>query len=337
MATLANKFVTLLDLALLPQNGQAKDVINMLSQFNPMLHDAPAMVMNRKTYHETTVLTGLPAPLWGRIYKGIPTDKATRQLIKDTAGFLEAASEIDQRLVDIYEKALDKASARMEEADAHLESMAIEMATAMFYHDTATDPEKPLGFAPRFSDLSAENGGQIIDGGGTGADNTSIWMINWSPKTCHFIFPEASQAGIKRTDRGLVPVADGNGDTYFAYREEFVWHLGLTVRDWRYVTRVANIDVSDLTVDASGVSANILDLMTEMYYKNHGRRENVGKTCIYVNTEIMKFLDYQARNVPTNLRLQFHQDGQNAKEVLHFRGIPIRESDAILSTESQVV
>ena len=47
MATLNNKFMTLLDLAQLPENGQAMDVINLLSQFNPMLHDAPAILMNR--------------------------------------------------------------------------------------------------------------------------------------------------------------------------------------------------------------------------------------------------------------------------------------------------
>ena len=267
MATLDNKVLTLLDLAQMPGNGQAKDVINLLAQHNPMLQDAPAIQMNMGVHHETRVLTGLPTPLWGRIYKGIPSDKATRQMVKDTAGFLEAASEVDQRIVDVFEKAEDKANIRMEEADAHLEGMAQEAATALFYHDTATDPERPLGFAPRFSSLSAENGGQIIDGGGVGADNTSMWMINWDAKSSHIIYPKGSQAGIKRVDRGLVPKLDANGDTYFNYREEFAWHLGLSVRDWRYVSRGANIDISDLSTDAT-TGANILDVLTEMYYKN---------------------------------------------------------------------
>ena len=36
-----------------------------------------------------------------------------------------------------------------------------------------------------------------------------------------------------------------------AYRTHYTWDSGLTVRDWRYVVRVANIDKSALTVDAS--------------------------------------------------------------------------------------
>lgn len=336
MALLDNKVVTLLDLAQMPGNEEAKDVINLLSQHNPMLQDAPAMVMNHDTFHKTTVRTGLPTPLWGRIYKGIPSDKGTRQIIKDTSGFLEAASEVDTRLVDVWEKAEQKASIMAEEAEGHLEAMAQEAATALFYHDTATDPERPLGFAPRFSDLGAENGGQIIDGGGVGVDNTSMWMINWDAKSSHIIFPKSTKAGIERKYRGAIPKQDGAGNTYHVYREEFTHHLGLSVRDWRYVTRGANVDVSDLSVDAS-TGANILDVLTDMYYKNHGRRVARGKTCIYVNTTIMKFLDYQARNVPTNLRLQLSQDAQNASEVVQFRGMTIRESDALLSSEARVV
>jgi len=335
MALLTATDPTLLDLALLPENGEVKDIIDLMAQFNPMLMDAPAYECNKGSYHETTILTGLPAPLWGRIYKGIQSSKATRQQIKDTTGFLESAAQVDTRLIDVWEKAEMKASLRFEEAQAHLEAMAQEAASALLYHDPATNPEKPLGFAPRFSSRTAENGGQIIHGGGSGSDNTSIWMITWDKKACHLIYPKGHKVGISRVDRGAVPALDGDGNTFFVYREEFTWHLGLTVRDWRYVTRGANLDVSDLSIDAT-TGANIINVMTDMYYKHHGRRVNMGKTCYYVNTTIMKYLDYQARNVPANLYLTFGQTGVNAKEVLMFRGIPVRESDAILGTEATV-
>lgn len=327
---------TLLDVANMPGNESAKEIVNLLGQFNPILEDAPAFECNKGTYHETTVRTGLPAPVWGKLYEGIPSSKGTRQQVKDTTGFLQAAAEIDTRLVDIWEKAEMKASIRLEEAEGHLESMAQEGASALFYHDTRVSPEKPMGLAPRFSSLSAENGKQIIDGLGVGADNTSLWMITWDKKTNHLIYPKAYKAGIQRQDRGTVPVQDANGNRYFVYREEFTWHMGMTVRDWRYVSRGCNLDVSDLTTDASA-GANLIDVMTEMYYKHYGRRVNVGKTCMYMNTTIVKYLDYQARNVPKNLFLTFQQTGVNSKEVLHFRGVPIRECDAILSTEARVV
>lgn len=340
MATLNAKNPTLLDVANMPQNKDARDIVNLLGQFNPILQDAPAFECNRGTYHETTVRTGLPTPTWGQMYKGIPATKGTRQQIKDTTGFLEAASEVDTRLVDVVEKAEDKASIRFEEAEGHLEAMAQEMAEALFYHNTAINPERPMGLEPRFNQLSgAENSGQVIDGRGASdalGNKSSIWFITWEKKACHLIYPKSGQAGIQRKDLGVTQALDSAGDQYEVYREKFTWHAGLTVRDWRYVSRVANIKTADLVDDAAS-GANLIDLMTEAYYKHYGRRVNMGKTMIYANTEIVKYLDYQSRNATKNLHLQYKEAAHNAEEVLHFRGIPIRETDALKTDEDTLL
>lgn len=337
MPTVNQKYPTLVDLAAMPENGDAADVINMMIETNPILEDAPAFACNRGTYHETTVKTGLPTVTWGRLYKGIPSTKGTKQTVRDTLGFVNSAAEVDTRLVDIFEKTEEKASIRMEEARDHIEALSQEVARAIFYHDSANDPDRPTGFAPRFNSLSAENGKQIIDAGGTGLDLTSIWMITWDKQGSHLIYPKGANIGVKREDRGKIPKQDSNGDTFFVYREEFSWHFGLTVRNWQYVARVANIDISDLTTDASA-GADLVELMTEMYYVHKGRRLALGKTFIYMNTTLVKFLDYQARLVEgRNLFLTYDKYGPNAKEVLNFRGVPIRESDGLLETEERVV
>jgi hypothetical protein len=337
MALLDARFPTLLDLAQMPENKDAADVINLLAAQNPILEDAPAFECNRGLFHETTVRTGLPAVAWGALYAGIPSSKGTKQTVKDTTGFVNSAAEVDCRLVDILEKAEDKASVRMDQAEEHLEAMAQEAATAIIYHNSAVDARLPMGLAPRFNSLSAENGSQIVDAGGSGNDNTSIWMVTWDKSSCHLIYPKGHMAGVQRINVGKIPKQDALGNTFMIYREEFAWHFGVTVRNWQYIARVANIDVSDLEIDAS-TGADIINLMTEMYYRHKGRRTSKGKTCIYMNTTIVKFLDYQARNAKDkNLFLTFGEYGPNAKEVLHFRGIPIRESDAILNSEDQVV
>jgi hypothetical protein len=271
------------------------------------------------------------------MYAGVPSSKGTKQTVKDTTGFVNSASEVDCRLVDIMEKAEEKASVRMDAAEEHLEAMAQEAATAIIYHNSAIDPKKPMGLAPRFNSLSAENGSQIVNGNGAGNDNTSIWMITWDKSSCHLIYPKGHSAGVKRENIGKIPKQDANGDTFMVYREEFAMHFGLTVRNWQYISRVANIDVSDLKIDAA-TGADIINLLTEAYYRHKGRRTSKGKTCIYMNTTIVKYLDYQARNTQgKNLFLTYDNYGPNAKEVLHFRGIPIRECDAILNSEDPVV
>lgn len=337
MATLNVNYPTLLDLSQQPMAGDAGDVIELLAQFNPILEDAPAFECNRGLYHETTVRTGLPAVTWGRLYQGVAATKGTKQVVKDTTGFVESASIVDARLIDVVEKAEDKASVRMDEASSHIEAMSQEVAQTIFYGDSALEPEKPTGFAPRFSSLTAENGQQIINGGGVGADNTSIWMITWDKKASHLLYPKKGNIGLERKDAGGNYFAqDASGNDYRAYREDFTWHFGLTVRNWQYVARVANIDVSDLTIDAA-TGADVINLMTEMYYAHKGRRVSTGRTYIYMTTNLVKYLDYQSRNVAgKNLFLTFDKTGPNAKEVLHFRGIPIRETDAILETEAVV-
>lgn len=338
MAVLNAKHPTLVDLASMPDMKDAGEVINLLAQFNPILMDAPAFECNDGTRHKTTVRTGLPTPTWGRLYKGIPQSKGQRQSVVDTTGFLESSAEVDTRLIDIVEKAEEKASLRLEEAEGHLEAMSQEAASAIFYHDTAVDPEKPMGFAPRFNDYTAENGGQIIDGGALAGqtDCTSIWMITWDKKASHLLYPKGSKAGIDRFDRGIQKATDGAGDSFFVYQEDFRWHLGLSVRDWRYVVRIPNIDISELTLDASS-GADLVERMTQAHYKHYGRRTKVGKTMLYANTTIVKFLDFQSRrNTNVNMFLTQGQSGENAEEVLMFRGVPIRETDAILSTETSL-
>jgi len=337
MGTLNVKFPTYSDLAEMPESKNVKDIINLLAAYNPVLMDAPVFEANNGNDHKTTVLTGLPSVIWGRLYKGTPSTKGSRQTVKDTMGYMKSASEVDCDLVDVAEKAEEKASIRLAEAEGHLEAMAQEAATSIFYADIASEPDKFMGLSPRYSDLSAENGKQIIDGAGVGNDNTSIWIVTWDKQAVHLLRPKGGALGIVRKDAGDSYYAeDENGNKYRAYREDFKWTMGLTVRNWQYVARVANIDTSALTIDASA-GANVINLMTEAYYQHKGRRLQKGKTIIYANTLIVKYLDYQARhNTNTNLHLTFQESGPNAKEVLHFRGLPIHETDAILNSEEAV-
>jgi len=337
MGTLNAQYPTYADLAEIPESKNVKDVINLLAQYNPVLSDAPVFEANDGNSHKTTVLTGLPSVIWSRLYKGVPATKGRRQSVVDTMGQMKSACEVDADLVDVAETAEEKASIRLAEAEGHLEAMAQEAARSIFYADTKTEPDKFMGLSPRFSDLSAENASQIIDGGGAGNDNTSIWMITWDRQSCHLLRPKGAHLGVKRKDAGNDYYAeDEDGNKYHAYREDFAWHMGLTVRNWQYLSRVANIDVSDLVIDASA-GADIVNLLTEAYYAHKGRRVQKGKTVIYANTNIVKYLDYQVRYKPNqNLFLTYGQQGPNAKEVLMFRGVPIHESDAILDTEEAV-
>lgn len=332
MATLGNSFIDLIDIYKMQDGqGQFNPVIEILMEMNPILEDALAVECNKGTTHLHTVRSGLPSVTWGRLYQGVPNSKGRTAQVEDTTGFVEGLSTIDKRLLDL---STNEGAVRLSEAQAYLEAMSQEVADKLFYGDTASDPEEFMGFAPRFNDLSAANGNQIIDAGGTGSDNTSIWFVTWGDNQCCLLYPKGTQAGVQREDMGEQRVLDDNGNAYYAKEEKFTWHVGLAVKDWRYVSRIANIDVSNMQAG----SVALYDFMRKAYYQLQNRRVAGGKLAIYCNRDVLEALDALATNAGASdnfVRLKPMEI--EGKEVMTYRGIPIRETDALLNTEARVV
>lgn len=331
MATLGNTFVDLIDIYKQQDgNGQFIPIIEMLTEMNPILDDALAVECNKGTRHLHSIRTGLPSVSWGQLYQGIVQSKSGKAQVEDTTGFVEGLSTIDERLLEL---STNEGAVRLSEAMSYLESMNQEVANKMFYGNTATDPEEFMGFSPRFNDLSAPNGNQIIDAGGTGSDNTSIWFVTWGDNQCQLLYPKGTKAGVDRQDMGRQRVTDDAGNPYYAKEEKFTWHVGLAVKDWRYVSRVANIDVPDM---AAG-SVALYNFLRKAYYKLQNRRVAGGKMAIYCNRDVLEALDALATNAGASdsfVRLKPMEI--EGKEVMTYRGIPIRETDALLNTEARV-
>lgn len=331
MPTLGSKFVDLIDVYKQQDGaGNFVPIIEMLAQMNPILDDALAVECNKGSSHLTTVRTGLPSVAWGRLYQGIVQSKSGKAQVEDVTGFVEALSTIDARLLDI---STNEGAVRLSEAMSHLEAMNQEVSTKLFYGNTASDPEEFMGLAPRFNDLSAPNGKQIIDAGGVGADNTSIWFVTWGENQTQLLYPKGTMAGIKRDDKGTQRVLDDNGDPYYAKEEMFSWHVGMSVRDWRYVSRVANIDVSEMQAG----NVDLYKFLRKAYYKLQNRRVAGGNIAMYCNRDVMETLDALATNAGANdnfVRLTTKEI--QGEEVQMYRKIPVRESDALINSEARV-
>lgn len=332
MATLGNKFVDLIDIYKLKDGSdQFVPVIEMLAEMNPILDDAIAVECNKGTSHLHTVRTGLPTVAWGMLYKGIDQSKSRTAQVEDTTGFVEGLSTVDERLLEISG---NPGAVRLSEATSYLESMSQEVANKMFYGNSASDPEQFMGLSPRFNSKSATNGNQIVDAGGTDSDNTSIWFIGWGENTCHLLYPKGTMAGVNREDMGRQRVTDGNGAAYYAKEELFRWHVGLAVKDWRYIVRIANVDVSNMQAG----SVKLYDFMRKAYYKLQSRRVPNGQLAIYCNRDVLEALDALATNAgTTDSFIRLKPEMIEGKEVMTYRGIPIRETDALLNTEARVL
>jgi len=324
---------TLLDVAKrLDPDGQIATIVELLTQNNQILLDMPWSEGNLPTGNRTTVRTGLPAVTWRLLNGGVTPSKSTTAQIDEACGKLEAWSQVDCAVAKLNGNV---GAFRLSEAKAFLEAMNQEFCSVLLYGNSGLNPEKFTGLAPRFSSLSAGNAQNIIDGGGTGSDNTSVWLVVWNDNTIHGIYPKGSVAGLVRNDLGekVVTVTQGvGGQMMLAYLEQFVWDCGIALKDWRYVVRLCNIDVSNLVAQSSAV-----DLTNKMIRMVHRIPVmTVGRPVFYMNRTVFEMLDIQRREaVQTGGQLKYEVvDGVSTPM---FRGIPVRIVDQILLTEARVV
>jgi len=330
MATLTANNPTLLDLtnALAP-DGSVANIVELLNSQNEIITDMGWQEGNLPTGHRTTVRTGLPTPTWRKLYGGVQPTKSTRAQVTDNCGMLEDYAEIDKALADLNG---NTEAFRIQEDRAHIEGMSKEFADTLFYGNETSAPAEFTGLTARYNSLTAENADNIVNAAsGSGNDTTSIWLITWGPNTCHGIVPKGSKTGWQMTDKGQVTVenADGSNGRMEAYRTHYRWDCGLTLRDWRYVARVVNIDVSELDT-----IANTKNLITWMIQASERIPSfGMGRAAWYVNRTIREKLRLGIlEKISTNLTWETVE----GKRVMMFDGLPVRRCDSLLNTETKL-
>lgn len=329
MAAIGTSNPTLIDVATRTE-GDGKvtsSIVELLNETNEIIDDMTFIECNDGTSHKTTIRSGLPSATWRLLNYGVQPSKSTTVQVKDACGMLEAYAEVDKSLADLNG---NTAAFRMSEDRAFLEAMNQGFASSLFYGDTSKNPERFMGLAPRFSDSTAQNGGNILKAGGSGSTNTSVWLVVWGPNTVHGLYPRGSKAGLAHRDLGEVTLLDAQNGKYQGYRTHYKWDAGLSLRDWRYVVRIANVDITQLTKNAA-TGADLIDQMVQAIemIPNLG----MGRPVFYVNRTIRSFLRRQMLN-KSNVRLAIEEVA--GKKVLGFDGIPVRRCDMIANNEATV-
>lgn len=332
MSALGTSTYTLTDWAKgLNPDGSVAQVVEMLNKNNELTADMPFFEGNLPTGTRTTIRTGLPDVYWRLINQGTLPSKSTKVQVDEQCGMLEAWSEVDVELVKLNG---NSAAFRMSEAKAFIEAMKQEMSYTLMYGNSSTDPEEINGFAVRYSDLSATNAQNIVDFGGSGAaGQTSVWLIAWGQETVHGIVPKGSSAGLEHDDYGeqTVTVTTGIGGRRMrALQERFGWKTGLVVKNWQYVVRGANVDVSDLNGMSPPDLIEGLENMIELL------PDSAGTPVFYANRTFRKYLRRQVREaVGAAGGLTF--DNVAGRRVMFWDEIPMRRLDTLLNTEDEVV
>lgn len=338
MSTIGMRSLTLADYAKrLGPDKQIGRVMEILEQSNEILDDAMFLEANNVTTHRTVIRTGLPESYWRTLNRGVPKTKSRTVQIDDRIGILETWSMVDSALADLNGQ---QAEFLLSEERAFLESMNQEVAKTVFYGDLADNAAAFQGLAPRYSTLDpakAENAINVIDAGGSGPNCTSAWLCVWGDLSLHMIYPKGSTSGLRREFLGRCPVVDDDANEFMGYKTNYSWSLGLCVRDWRYIVRVANIDVGQLDALISGGSAGASgQALIRCLIKAHNLIPNIrlGRAAWYMNRNVKTLLDLMAAE-KTNVNLTMANFG--GETVTSFKGVPVRQVDALSNSETALV
>lgn len=320
----------------LDPDGSIADVAELYAQSNPIIQDIPMVEGNLPTGHRTTIRADLPSPTWRKLYKGVKPTKSKKIQVEDGIGMLEDYAAVDKDLAELNG---NTAAFRLSEDIAHIEGISQDMASTIFYGDTATNPEQFLGLAPRYDVLAiaatkpgaTQNSAQlknVISLSGS-ANRTSVWLVVWGPATVFGIYPKGSKAGLLHEDQGQQTLQDDDGGWFEGYRSHYQWKMGMVVKDWRCVVRICNINAANIE-DATTQT----NLYTAMVRALHTIPQGaVGKKMFYAGAAVSTMLDLAASN-KSNAALGMKE--VFGQELTSFRGVPIRQCDAILETEAAV-
>ena len=344
-------FLSLMDAARrMDPDGEIDTIAELLSQANEFFQDMTWTESNMDTGHKSTVRTGLPSGTWRIAYAGVPYARSTTAQITDGLGFLSAYSQIDKRVADLGGKV---AQIRMTEDSAFLEGLSQQMATTFWYGNSGTVPSQFNGFSIRFNTAStatAANAVNVLSAGGTASANASLWLVGWGDMTNFGIYPKGSKAGLVFEDRGdIVPGYDASNNPFPAYTSYFEWNAGLVTKDWRYTVRIADIDTTTAAAGLFGTTPPDLFLLMSKAVVRFPtltkRASGITETDapdepapginpgFYCNRTVRESLDIQAIRDKNVLLKPTEYAGQ---PIIEFRGIPLRVSDSLLSTEATI-
>jgi hypothetical protein len=324
--------MTLRDLAI--ANGGASDdtIVEMLSKATPLLSDMAFRNGNQTDGHLFRVREGLPGVNWRAIGEGVLPTRSTSKQVRETVGLMEAVSEIDKVLVDLED---DKRLFRLQEAESFIQSMGQRFSREVWYGDPVVDPRGILGLSKRYSSFSGLKSKYMIDCGGTGANNASVWLVVHGTNSLFGIVPKNGRIGLEHIASGVIDLIDpDNGGTYQGYRDRFIWWAGMCLKDYRQVVRAANIDVTLLPTYGTGSdqSAHLLEIINTM--TNRVQDLNGGRAAIYMNRTVKEHWEKQ---LLLSHYIEKTMDQATGAITTSYKGIPIHIDDSLLDTEERVI
>jgi hypothetical protein len=323
MQTLTSKYSFVEQAKRLDPSGNLARIAEVLNRnTGNILADAPHLPSNDVWTNKTTRRGSLPTGSRRKLNARVTASVSRTTEIMDVIETIEDYCDVDAALVDSMPS---PALFRSGEVDAFIEGLGQTIASDILYANSNVDADSMHGISARLGTL---DGRFCIGQSGTGADVTSIYVVDWGQTSAYLIYPKnmTPTFGVQHVDKGQVTSETSDG-LMEIYRDHFVVRCGLVVRNPRSIARLANVE----TVGTSNLfdEDNLITLLNNMS-KGPGR-------VIYCNETVLTQMQIRAKD-KSNI---YYTPGGNAlsgEPPLFFQGVPIRQIDReiLLNTEDAI-
>lgn len=336
MAALPNTRMTLADLQkYMDPQGKVAPVVELLMQRNEILKDPMWQAGNLPTGHQFSLRTALPVAYLRDYNDGVLPSKSAVGQQTEGMSIIEAWSEVDAAEVNLNG---NEAGFRAGEDAAYIQALEQKFAQLLIYGNTKSDTKEINGFATRIATSANPQFINCTGSGATAGGSTSIYVAEWGDDL-FCTYPKGSQAGLQNVDLGRQIIQFTSGARMLALVTQYVWNVGLVMRDYRRVVRIGNIDVAHLRArtltQAVSASTNIIYALTDAIYK---MPDNGGQKVIYMNRTChagLAKIGLDKSQAVVTIQEGLTQFGKPFTW-LTFLGYPIRCVDRILTTEAIV-
>lgn len=297
--------------------------------------DVPFMEANMGLKHRLKRTSALPSSTKRTFYKGVPPTKTSKQIVYEDVLLSEQRREIDEDEVDTLANPKELLS---QEDEFHIEALGQDVVIDFFQGGVTDGSEYVEGLLARLDSLNASGLNNVQSAGYTtgGSTTTRIVAVTWYPgRGCFGIYPPGymknARMGISARDKGKEQIIDADDSTakYYAYVAQFKAWLGLAVGDNRMIGCLANVNPTSGGTGA--VDDDMLDKFSELMHATRIVRE---RARIYVNETIAAQLDNYSRKKNNVFWPTTEVFGRPVKQ---YQGIPIRELDNTILTNTQAV
>jgi len=299
-------------------NNELLPVMEVISEVNPIVFDAPTIEATDMVSHRGSRRTSLPQPVWTKIGNGWTTGFARQQPFTEGIGTLKLREQINKDLLRIQPNPEGYVS---QQERAFQEGFAQETANTIFYGSSITAPEEFDGLHVRYGAVAANS---VYNNGETAGSVTSAWLVQWKEGECGLLRPRFDPAVGLTREPMPDQLLDGDDSNKAWFKVvEWAWNIGLLIGDTRRVKRICNINPS--WSDAQCLDSRVL------IEAQNDFTDKATPIIMYCNTAVATQLDIDA-SLKGNVI--WSSDNVWGVPIRMFRGMPVRVCDAITETES---